>query len=255
MLLQLYIASQQNRFDALLCFSIVTSSISISLGVVGALKITWKKLGQKMNKVFQPGFLIMFSIVSTLILTFLTNIPSLAFFCSMKSHGSPSYIAFVLVFYCVIATYLCVPNPVIQLVMTVVCAFVTFWFATAWIVSISPFLPGTSSIPSQIWPNTSGAMRAWLINDTDSFNETWVVCNISSNRIDLSSVSRNASFDTMFDLVANHNATLFDLAREYQFCLTDIAAPLYYIILTLIGWQIMFNLSIVMYFGCDYEKD
>ena len=92
--LQLYIASQQNRLDALLIISIVSSLISVILGIVKTFSLIVAEGDVddefKDKETFVTCFLLPWVFLSTL-----SFVPSVCFYSSMKNHGSSGYMSFL----------------------------------------------------------------------------------------------------------------------------------------------------------------
>ena len=125
-------------------------------------------------------------------------------------------------------------------------AFVAFWISTSCIVSLVPFLDRSQAnfLPAYVWPNTSAPFWKWIVNDVDTFNQSWAICHVSSpsppplpsSSMSASSLpwSNLSSTNTSFHLLPTSgnsysvNEDIFTILFSKS-CLTDHAAHLYII--------------------------
>ena len=136
---------------------------------------------------------------------------------------------------------------------------VSLCISTCWIVSLAPFLNEEQQniLPSFVWPNTVRPFHRWKVQEhLSTFNETWAICSAKSvfTSTTSSSFSESATISlSSFTLISpsvnkskiemgnsfhlppppppprstTSAANPMDLSK-YEFCLTDVAAPMYY---------------------------
>ena len=188
--LQLYIASQQNHLDVILIISIVTSLISVVLGITKG----FSNINATGNTLFKDKETLLTLILSPWIfLCTLCFVPTVSFFSSLRNHASPSYMSFLayffihlLMFWVLFCTSDWKKNGQLakstKILLPLFFSLTAICFSTCWIVSLAPFLPDASLrlLPDFIQSDPFPPFDRWVVKNATFFNETWAHCNRSS---------------------------------------------------------------------------
>ena len=263
--LQLYIAAQSNKFDALLSVSIASSLFSATCGIIQGVWSIFTWMSQNIKR--ESGFLFCIFYFPLIFSVFTSFVVPVSFFAALKGHTHPAYAILLLYFPLHMLLFLAIPfcqrhssrqkafTKFVSFVPSLLYAFVSLWISTCWIVSLAPFLDENSRsiLPSFIWPNAALPFHQWVVENTSSFSASWTTCNMSqavplelnllmpldanSSKINHTTpASQTPSKLHPFTSANSSKATniftfLYHRLTNFQFCLTQIAAPLYYIII------------------------
>ena len=165
------------------------------------------------------------------------------------------------------------------ILLQILYTFVSVWIATAWIVSVAPFIPASSLaiLPAFVWPNPAPAIRRWIVDfdgavlnrtalNGTALNETWpwAVCggapSLSSlyfNRTALTSLELTPPPTLLPPSNSTQPSTLVEKASSFlsaKFCLTDGAAYIYNVCVAMSFVLFFYHLFMVIYWPRIYRK-
>ena len=239
--LQIYIAGQTNHLDLLLIVSIASSLFSISSGYFHCFGAFQNPRHEVPKLFYQYPPTLTFTLIfgPWTFLHVISFIPAVALVSSLKNHSSPWYLALTIYFFLHLPLSLLISvlhrkyssRHIYGFLLQVVFTFIVIWVATAWLVSLAPFLDSSSleNIPSFVWFDPPPAMRKWILkSNSTTFNETWARCNVTTATPVSMTTNETAAADNITTaIVAVTGVYHSALSWDWELCLTDIAAELY----------------------------